>query len=257
MARFSSGWVKLHRRAIEEDIGRNVNLLAIWVTLLCWANRFESKIIGPDGPIIIHPGDVVIGMQKLAKHFGISKKTVFKWLHYLEKRGSIGIRRVTTGTIISICNWEEYQGFENEGVTEGKRQVNDRETTGKREVTLNGEEKKERIEEKKKYKKTGTQIEYPPIFVEFWEKYGKHGNKSKAFKVFQALNLNETETDALRRSIQSYYARKPDWQSPQHFSTFLNSDWRQYLEAQGPENPTVADIFDFLPHRQKKEGGAN
>lgn len=253
MSRFNGGWLKLYRSAIDEDIGKRANLLAIWVTLLCWATRFETKVIGEKGPRILPPGSVVIGMRQLSDHLGISKTNTYKWIQYLQKRGSILIEAGTHGTVITICNWDEYQGSDDGVGTQRERSENAAGTQRERRGTLNGEVKKERIKERKKYK-VGILTNYPPEYISLWDAYGKIGDKRKGYETFDKLKLSPEDTASLTVAIKNYYSRKEEWKSPQHFSTFLNSDWRQYHDA-APSSPNSSgreNVFDFLPHHQEK-----
>ncbi len=233
MARFSGGWVKFYREAVENDIGGNIHLLGLWVTLLCWATRFESKIIGKDRPIVIPPGTVVTAFSELALKFDVSKTTIHKWIHYLETRGSISLRRVTRGTLITICNWEQYQVSEETGLTPSERQVNDS-------CTLIGEEKNRRIEDignvsvspKGKRKTThGIRLQYPESFESLWVLYAKKGDKKKSFERWGTLKLTLDEQMNLILAIQHYQQSKPDPQFRKDFENFLASDWRVFIES--------------------------
>jgi hypothetical protein len=109
MSRFENGWIKFYRKAIEGDIGSNGYLLAIWTTLLSWATVKETTVLWEGKPRKVPPGSVVCGMQELADQLKFSKTTVYKWVHYLQKRESISLEARTQGSLITICNWEQYQ----------------------------------------------------------------------------------------------------------------------------------------------------
>lgn len=236
MARFNGGWIKFYREAVENDIGDNVHLLGIWIVLLCWASRFESKIIGPDGPIILPPGTALIGFSELAMKLHVSKKTIHKWIHYLEKRDSISLQGVTRGTIVTICNWTRYQENTEDGVTTSKRQVNAEETTSKRQVTLIGEVEKRRIKEIKKRTLVGIRTEYPHVFQDLWLKYGKRGDKKAALSEWNKINLTEMEIAILHRSVDRYVQNTPELKYRKHFCRYLKTDWREVEPVLGKEN---------------------
>ena len=141
--------MKLHRSALEEDIGSNANRLAIWVTILMWASRFETTIAWKGLPRKVPAGTVMFGMAELASKLALSRKTVHKHLHYLQTRGSISMEVVTQGTLVTICNWKDYQNQqEGGGNTEVTRGIQRGEHGGNNGAALIGEEKKERIKER-------------------------------------------------------------------------------------------------------------
>lgn len=82
--------------------------------------------------------------------------------------------------------------------------------------------------------------EYTSGFEELWGHYGKEGSKRAAFQAYQKQRLSPEEIGVLKKSIQAYHAKrlKRD-QSPKHFSTFLNDDWRAYLESDSSDSPTL------------------
>jgi len=168
MGRFEEGWIKIYRKMLFGDIARNANLLAIWVTLLGWATRFETTLLWKGEQRILPEGSVVLGLAELAAQLSISKKTTLKWIRYLVKSGRISYEVSPLGSVITICKWKEYQNKDDIGVTltsllpsrEGHREVSER-------VTLNGEEKKERIEEEEYIQKQKFEIKEA---IEEWGK---------------------------------------------------------------------------------------
>lgn len=144
MPRFDNGWVKLHRRAINEDIGRNGYALAVWVTLLAWASRFETKIQWKGQQRVIPPGSVVCGISELADHLRFSKTTVYRWIKYLTKTERVRYESEKKGSLITICNWADYQHSGDIEETSEKQEVNVSESAASLQKTPNGEVKKER-----------------------------------------------------------------------------------------------------------------
>ena len=145
MTRFVNGYIKLHRRTVHQDIGSSGVRLAVWVTLLCWAMRFEGKIPWKGGQRTVPPGSVLTGIRELARHLGFSKDAVSRALRALVSRDSIRTETATRGTLITICNWAKYQNIEDEAATPELQKRDTTETLAGHEPDLIGEvENKER-----------------------------------------------------------------------------------------------------------------
>lgn len=148
MARFTNGWIKLHRSLQDKDISQNFFLLGLWTHLLLIANWKEGQIIWQGKQRIVQPGEAVIGIKDLAKSSECSQTKIWTWLKYLQKTKRIVITTSNRGTLVTICNWSIYQIEEEE---ENKQIRNHKETSVKRALNhevLSEEVKKGRREEK-------------------------------------------------------------------------------------------------------------
>jgi DNA-binding transcriptional MocR family regulator len=129
MTRFGNGYIKFYRSVVDEDIGWSGVQLAVWTTLLCWATRFETKIRWKGQQRLIPPGTVVTGVRELAKRLGFSKDSVARAFHALSSRDSIRVETSTRGTLITICNWSEYQEVTDSSATPLRHESKTGETT--------------------------------------------------------------------------------------------------------------------------------
>jgi DNA-binding transcriptional regulator YhcF (GntR family) len=145
MARFSNGWIKFYRTAVEGDLGQNAFVLAIWVTLLSWATRHEQKVMLDGEQRTLAPGTVIFGISELSRKLGCSKSTISKWLGYLASSERIALERRTRGCVVTIRNWKEYQEDEPDTRTKLERSVDAGRTLAEQCANPNGEVKKERI----------------------------------------------------------------------------------------------------------------
>lgn len=109
MARFNSGWIKLYRGAADGDLGQNAFLWALWITILTWATWRPSKIRWRGKQREIPPGSVVLGIKEIADRWDCSRSVIQKHLHYLHDTGRIVLETCSRGTLITVCNWKEYQ----------------------------------------------------------------------------------------------------------------------------------------------------
>lgn len=226
--RFTQGWIKAHRSIARSELADNVFLFSLWMYFLLIANYKESKIIWSGKQRILKPGQFLFKVRELSERWSCSPATIHKWTKYLSESERIVIESRTHGTIITICNWEEYQVFMEEVRTPSEHQVNTARTPSEHQVNYSKEEvpsKKKRREEGKK--NTGIRTEYPEEFQTLWVKYGKVGDKKAAFDVWKDLGLSEIEIASLSRSIESYVKNRPDPKFRKYFCRFLKTDWRE------------------------------
>lgn len=112
MARFTNGWVKVHRRMVEEDIGQRGNYaLGLMVRLLRMANWRDGNSAVGGQRVKLQPGQLATGLRELSPNVEEDPylHRVRNALGYLEKRGTITQATSNQGRIITICNWDEYQ----------------------------------------------------------------------------------------------------------------------------------------------------
>jgi hypothetical protein len=108
--------VKLHRKLLDSDIGKNFLLLGLWLTLIRWANWTETKVNWRGVPRTLARGEMLTSVKELADYGEVDRKTVSKWLNYLALRGSIQVEKSPRGSrlglIIKVLNYEKYQSID-------------------------------------------------------------------------------------------------------------------------------------------------
>lgn len=109
-----NGWVKLHRKILENPIVRKPNYLALWVVLLLKANHKDNKMIWNNDILIIKEGQLLTGRKELSKETGIPEGTLEGILTAMEKNQHLIQQQKTTKyRIITILNWKNYQHSDN------------------------------------------------------------------------------------------------------------------------------------------------
>jgi len=103
-------WIKLFVvKIVDSAVFEHEPLLKLWIYLLRHAAWKECQL--SDGTVL-KPGQMVRGFRRIAADlkWGISK--VQRWAGTLERLGNIERhqRGGTLAQIITICNWETYQG---------------------------------------------------------------------------------------------------------------------------------------------------
>lgn len=105
----NNGWIKLHRKMLDNPISNKPKYAWVWITLLLKANHKENKIMWNGNILIIKEGQVLTGRKELSKQTGISESTLEDILKYLEKQQQIQQQKTTKFRIITIVKWEDYQ----------------------------------------------------------------------------------------------------------------------------------------------------
>jgi DNA-binding transcriptional MocR family regulator len=249
VARFDGGYIKLYRACVNGDIGWSGVQLAVWVTLLAWATRFETSIRWQGRRRVIPPGTVVTAIRDLADHLCFSKDAVARALAALNERDSIRVESATRGTLVTICNWSEYYDLPAECATPPRHERDTDETLAGRQPDLIGE-----LENKKtKTRRKG----YPPEFEEIYRAYPRHEGKSGGFKVYEKQILSPADHAELSKAIANYKSRKAGTELRYllMFSSFMHQ-WHDWLDADAgraaaPQTPQLKTREDL-----KREGAA-
>lgn len=199
MARFNKGWVKAWREAAEGDLPQNIWLWGIWNWLIYNATWKPSKVLWNGNQREIPPGTVVMGLVELSSKWGCSKNTIKKWLQYLEKTQRISLEMCTRGTLVTIRNWDVYQGRDEEDCTPTARQVNADCTPAAHEVTLSKESKKEELKKEEIYIQAEAVADAPAIV---------EGGASLPEKIDSGLPAPKKSkfTDATRQKMRGFIA---------------------------------------------------
>ncbi len=113
------GWIKLHRKLLENALMRKSAYFHLWVTLLLLANHKQTTFIFNEKEQTLAPGQVLTGIDKLRKITRLPRTTIRRILKFLENGTMIGQQVTGKFRIISITNWEKYQASETGGTQSG------------------------------------------------------------------------------------------------------------------------------------------
>lgn len=119
------GWIKIHRKLADWGWYKAPNMVHLFVHLLLHANYRESEYFGHK----IQRGQVVIGIHSIAEKTGISVQSIRTCLTRLKSTNEITIKTTNKFSIITICNYDEYQRDERDD--KPSDQQADQQTTNK------------------------------------------------------------------------------------------------------------------------------
>lgn len=107
------GWVKSYRSKWTHPVFRNLLEASIW-GWLCDTAAWEDRKVRVNGVLFeLKRGQLVTTRRFISKGFCIGEQVTRTFLENLEKEGMINLRTNQQATIITICNYDEYQSFEN------------------------------------------------------------------------------------------------------------------------------------------------
>ena len=109
----TQGWIKLHRQIqncfLWED--KPFDKCRAWIDLLLLANHEDKKIMFNGNLITVSRGQYLTSIRKLSDRWGWSKDKVVRHLSILESEQMIQRDSDSNRTLLTIVNYEVYQGW--------------------------------------------------------------------------------------------------------------------------------------------------
>lgn len=215
------GWIKLHRKIQGNQLwtAESFTKAQAWIDLLLLANHKEEQVDIRGIWVTVKEGEVARGERFLAEKWRWSRDKVRRFLNYLDCAGQIRPQKNNVITVISICNWEQYQASNTTKPT--ANQTIDR--TNTRSIENNKEE-----------------IFYTPFeqwgFALIWNKYPKKLGKAKSHSIFKKTVKSLEDFNnillAVEKFISYHKAKNTEPQFIPHGSTWFKQwqDWVNYKE---------------------------
>ena len=107
----SNGWIKLYREITDHWIWDDPVKFQRWIDLLLMVNHENKKVIIDKNVVEIQAGQKFTSIRKLAARWHCSKNTVTGTLNLLQRDGMLYKQALHGGTLITIVNYRDYQGF--------------------------------------------------------------------------------------------------------------------------------------------------
>lgn len=141
-----NGWVKLHRKLLDNPLMRKPAYRSVWIELLLRATHNGSEVMFGGQRTKLEPGQFTTGTWVIAEATGVPRATVARILKAFENEQQIEQRTDRQCSLITIKKWKEYQTDEQRNE---QRVSNDRATSEQRLSTKQEckNEKNERMKE--------------------------------------------------------------------------------------------------------------
>ena len=194
------GWIKLHRKLLENPIFLKPELLQLFIYCLLKANHEAQKIIFNGQEIEIKIGQFITGRNAMAKDLKQNPITTYKRLKILENLKILNIKSNNKFSVVTVVNYGLYQSEEIKRNT--KR--NNKGTTREQQGNTNKNDKNDKND--KKYKIIRSPIEIAiDDFKEFRKKIKKPMTDRAVELLIDKLNKlasdDETKIAILNQSI--------------------------------------------------------
>lgn len=210
-----SGWIKIHRSISDHWVWEcEYSQGQAWIDLLCHACHKDNTLTIKGQLIRLKRGDQARSEVTLSKTWKWSRNKVRRFLKNLENDSMIERKTTHLTSIISICNYDNFQSRDTSVGTANDTSVG----TAKGQVS----EHKQECKELKEWKESK--------FEEFWNAYSKKEGKAKCSVKFGKLSKEEIEKIIL--VVGDYVARTPDIQFRKNPLTWLNgSHWEDEVTS--------------------------
>ncbi|PNQ78896.1 hypothetical protein [Paenibacillus sp. F4] len=143
------GWIRLHRKIMDNPIFNDMQLYRLWSICLLEASYAEHyQPIGRQ-TVLVQPGQFVTGRFELETTYNrglkrkekVSDSTVWRWMKKLETDGFLTIEANNKFSVITVDNWAFYQGEDEQNEQQFEHQneqlVNSKRTSNEQLVNTN------------------------------------------------------------------------------------------------------------------------
>jgi len=153
-----AGWIKLHRKILDNPIFHNPELYQLFSFCLLRANHNETKIIWNSQEESLEKGCFITGRKVIAEALGQSESAIYRKLKVLEKLKMITVKSNNKYSVVKVLNYGVYQGLD----VEDEQPVNNQRTTS--EQPVNTDNTNENLKNLKKYIYTPDELEILSIW---------------------------------------------------------------------------------------------
>lgn len=219
------GYIKLWRKLQDDPKADDPAYLSVWIHLLIRATHKEMKIVWCGKPMILKPGQLVMGRRKLAAITGLTEMRIRRILKYMKMNQQINQQTSNRSSIITIINWKLYQVSNQQD----NQQATSKQPTDNQQTTTN-----KNVKNVKNVKNEESSLVH---FDRFLEAYPRKENKAKAKEAWIKKNL-DGKIDIILEAIKKWKAtdqwKRDGGKFIPHPTTWLNGE-RWDDEVQKPK----------------------
>lgn len=104
------GYVKLWRKAFDSGLHQNHMAFTAWMWILAHAAHKPHRQVVGSSFVDLLPGQLVVGRKSLAATLKMSEQNIRTVLQLLEKCENLTIKSTNKFSVLTVVNWELYQG---------------------------------------------------------------------------------------------------------------------------------------------------
>lgn len=155
------GYIKLYRKALDKGWLKNHSLWAFWSWCLLKATYTERDVIVGLQKVHLYPGQFIFGRKSAAAEIALSEQQIRTLLNFcVNIEQNLTIKSTSKFSIITIVNWDDYQGSENISTNKPTTEITNDQPATNQQLTTNKKVKKE-----KKVKNNNGLRPWPDDFV--------------------------------------------------------------------------------------------
>jgi hypothetical protein len=140
-----NGWIKLHRTLLEWEWFTDHNVLVVFIYLLLSANHKDTRWRGVD----VERGQLVASLDSISTATELSVSQVRTALNKLKKSKNVTSETTNKFTLITIANYELFQGGDRGNDNQGDTQIANKSHTYRQQIATNNNDKNEENEKNK------------------------------------------------------------------------------------------------------------
>lgn len=129
------GWIKLYRRFLSWQWFNKSEMVQIFVYILLSASHKDH----PWQNVVIRRGEFPTSVDSISRATGLTTQQVRTCLSRLERTGEITRKSTNKFTIISVCNFDDYQLDEETEQQTNNKQITNKQQTNNNQITTLGE----------------------------------------------------------------------------------------------------------------------
>ena len=210
------GFINLHRTLLDSMIFSSQTGLKIWIWLLLKASfkkRYVSLKIGKgETTVTIERGQLLFGRYKAEEELNIDGSTIYRWIKKLEENEMILLQSNNQYSIVTICNYDNYQSgntneeqpMNNQRAT-NEQQTNSRRTAGEQQVnTYNKDNKDNKVNKDNKDNNIDTikSFDFKKAFLDLDVEVKILDDWIKVRKTKKAVN-SETAFNGIKKKMEA------------------------------------------------------
>lgn len=206
----SYGYVKVDRALSDSPIwlSEPFSRGQAWLDLILSASFKDSFFYVRGNKVSVARGQCAMSQLTMAERWKWSRGKVKRFLNDLENEAMIVQQTGQQTTLVTICNYDKYQGG---GTADGTTDRTADEAADGQQTVQQTDNRRGTFKKVKKDKKVKESKEYTPAFESFWFAYpsNRRGSKKNAFTEWQ--KIEPSLFDKITSAVIARRDNDPDW----------------------------------------------
>ena len=192
-----SGWIKLYRDIFKNPFLCKPAPYIVWSYILCNVVHQPEDVWYEGKRITLRPGQGLFKIRQVAKEIDVPATTIHRILKMLKNETQIETQTNPRNTLVTVLNWEKYQG--------------------------NGTQSETQVEHK--WNTSGTQTEHLPIIKRIKEVKNEKNIERHRHGTYQNVLLSDEDLQKLQAEFPG------DWQRRiERLSEYMASTGKSYKD---------------------------